>query len=91
LHGFKNTDDYWLRASALPRMKDIAVPALALNAQNDPFIPSSSLPTKLQVSTHVSLWQPAHGGHVGFPSGMLPGHLKAMPESVGQWLLQHIH
>ena len=91
LHGFKNTEDYWLRASALPHMTDIAVPALALNAQNDPFIPSSSLPTLEKVSANVTLWQPSHGGHVGFPKGAIPGHLKAMPHAVGKWLLQHIH
>jgi predicted alpha/beta-fold hydrolase len=91
LHGFKNTKDYWQRASALPLMRDIAVPALALNAQNDPFIPASSLPTADKVSGHVTLWQPPEGGHVGFPKGAVPGHLKAMPQAVGQWLLQHIH
>ena len=91
LHGFKNTDDYWLRASALPHMGRIALPALALNAKNDPFIPPYSLPTLEKVSAHVTLWQPADGGHVGFASGSLPGHLKAMPKAVGQWLLQHIH
>ena len=91
LHGFKNTEDYWRRASALPHMTNIAVPALALNAQNDPFIPSSSLPTLAKVSANVTLWQPSHGGHVGFPKGAIPGHLKAMPHAVGKWLLQHIH
>jgi uncharacterized protein len=91
LHGFKNTEDYWRRASALPHMTNIAVPALALNAQNDPFIPSSSLPTLAKVSANVTLWQPPHGGHVGFPKGAIPGHLKAMPHAVGKWLLQHIH
>jgi predicted alpha/beta-fold hydrolase len=91
LHGFKNTDDYWLRASALQHMGRIALPALALNAKNDPFIPSCSLPTLEKVSAYVTLWQPDDGGHVGFASGSWPGHLKAMPEAVGQWLLQHIH
>jgi len=91
LHGFKNTDDYWLRASALQHMGCIALPALALNAKNDPFIPLNSLPTLEKVSAHVTLWQPDNGGHVGFASGSWPGHLKAMPEAVGQWLLQHIH
>jgi predicted alpha/beta-fold hydrolase len=91
MHGFKNTDDYWLRASALQHMGRIALPALALNAKNDPFVPASSLPKQERVSANVTLWQPAHGGHVGFPKGNLPGHLKAMPEAVGQWLLQHIH
>jgi len=89
LHGFKNTEDYWARASAKPRMADIQIPALALNAKNDPFMPASSLPQPGQVGKHVTLWQPKHGGHVGFPSGKFPGHVHAMPRAVGNWLLQH--
>ncbi len=90
LHGFQNTDDYWLRASALPVMSNIQIPALALNALNDPFVPAVSLPTTHKVSPYVELWQPRHGGHVGFAKGALPGHLKAMPTAVGAWLLQHL-
>jgi predicted alpha/beta-fold hydrolase len=90
LHGFANTPDYWQRASALPLMSDIQVPALAVNAQNDPFIPASSLPIKDKVSPYVQLWQPQEGGHVGFASGHWPGHLQTMPEAVGAWLLHHI-
>ncbi len=82
LHGFKNADDYWLRASAKPHMGHIAVPALALNALNDPFIPAWSLPQPAGVSRSVTLWQPDQGGHVGFPSGPFPGHVRAMPEAV---------
>jgi uncharacterized protein len=89
LHGFKNTEDYWARASAKPRMADIQIPALALNAKNDPFMPASSLPQPSSVGKHVTLWQPAHGGHVGFPSGAFPGHVHTMPQAVGQWLLDH--
>jgi predicted alpha/beta-fold hydrolase len=90
LHGFKNTDDYWRRASALPLMANIQIPALALNALNDPFIPADSLPSAHRVSPCVELWQPPHGGHVGFAKGSIPGHLKAMPEAVGTWLIQHL-
>jgi len=93
LHGFKNTEDYWARASAKPLLADIRVPALALNALNDPFVPASSLPRQTDVGHHVTLWQPAQGGHVGFPVSHgalgLPGHVLAMPEAVGAWLLQH--
>jgi uncharacterized protein len=89
LHGFKDTEDYWARASAKPRMAEIQIPALALNAKNDPFMPASSLPWPGKVGKHVTLWQPAHGGHVGFPSGAFPGHVHSMPEAVGQWLLEH--
>ena len=86
LHGFKDADDYWARASAKPHLHRIAIPALALNALNDPFIPASSLPDAARVGKHVTLWQPATGGHVGFPSQPFPGHVRAMPEAVASFL-----
>jgi len=86
LHGFKNTDDYWRRASAKPGLSCIQIPALVLNACNDPFVPASSLPTQAQVSDYVTLWQPKSGGHVGFTSGKFPGDLKEMPNTVLKWM-----
>jgi predicted alpha/beta-fold hydrolase len=88
VHGFKDTVDYWTRASAKAKMGDIRLPALALNALNDPFIPADSLPRSSDVSSSVTLWQPEHGGHVGFAQGRWPGHVRAMPDAVGGWLLQ---
>jgi len=90
LHGFKNTEDYWARASAKPHLHRIRIPALVLNAKNDPFVPAWCLPQAGNVGKHVTLWQPAHGGHVGFPAGRLPGHVRAMPDQVGHWLASHI-
>ena len=90
LHGFKNTDDYWLRASAKPHLQRIKIPALVVNARNDPFVPAASLPSHQEVGTHVTLWQPRHGGHVGFPQGRLPGNLRALPDTVGNWLRQQL-
>lgn len=90
LHGFKNTQDYWARASAKPHLHHIRVPTLVLNARNDPFVPAWSLPRPQEVGRQVTLWQPAHGGHVGFPKGAMPGHVHAMPEAVGHWLASHI-
>lgn len=87
LHGFKDTQDYWARASAKPLMRDIRVPALALNACNDPFVPVHSLPQQSEVSKSVTLWQPLHGGHVGFASGAWPGHVMGLPAAVGGWLM----
>ena len=88
LHGFRNTEDYWARASAKPHLARIRVPALALNARNDPFVPADSLPRAGHVGAHVTLWQPAHGGHVGFPGGLFPGHLNTLPAAVMTWLQQ---
>ena len=86
LHGFKSTEDYWGRASAKPHLHQIQIPALVVNARNDPFVPAWSLPHQNNVGRHVTLWQPAHGGHVGFPKGQLPGHVRAMPDAVAGWL-----
>jgi uncharacterized protein len=86
LHGFRDTDDYWARASAKPHLARIRVPTLALNARNDPFVPAASLPQPHAVATQVTLWQPAHGGHVGFPGGAFPGHLMTLPDAVMGWL-----
>lgn len=90
LHGFRNTEDYWARASAKPHMRRIAVAALALNALNDPFIPEASLPQADDVSARVTLWQPREGGHVGFPSAPFPGHVRAMPEAVCGFFSAHL-
>ena len=88
LHGFKNTDDYWLRASAKPQLARIRIPALALNARNDPFVPAASLPKRNEAGPSVTLWQPAHGGHVGFGQGAWRGDVLALPDSVLNWFTQ---
>lgn len=89
LHGFRNTEDYWARASAKPHLHALRVPALVLHARNDPFVPGWSLPTRHDVSDAVTLWQTAYGGHVGYAQGRPPGNLAYLPEAVGTWLLQH--
>jgi predicted alpha/beta-fold hydrolase len=91
LHGFKNTQDYWARASAKPHLRRIRIPALAVNARNDPFVPADSLPRADEVGPCVTLWQPEHGGHVGFAKGRLPGDIHTLPETVGGWLIDKAH
>jgi uncharacterized protein len=80
LHGFRGTEDYWMRASSKPWLRRIRVPTLIINALNDPFMPSYALPSPKQVSKYVSLEYPAEGGHVGFVSGWFPGTLHWLPQ-----------
>jgi predicted alpha/beta-fold hydrolase len=98
LHGFKNTNDYWQRASAKPHLERIQLPALIVNALNDPFVPTDSLPgtgrsegvrSVTPMTDLVTLWQPPHGGHVGFATGSWPGQIHALPQAVIKWLAQH--
>jgi len=43
LHGFRDVDDYWTRASCGQWLESIRVPTLVLNARNDPFLPQEKL------------------------------------------------
>lgn len=79
MHGFRDAADYWLRASSKPWLPGVRVPALIINALNDPFLPPQALPGPQQISTSVTLEYPATGGHVGFVSGAFPGHLDWLP------------
>jgi uncharacterized protein len=82
LHGYRNTDDYWTRASSKPGLKDIRVRALVINARNDPFLPAAALPRHEEVSGTVTLEQPDEGGHVGFAGGAFPGNYDWLPSRV---------
>lgn len=88
LHGFRDTDDYWHRASAKYVLDDITVPTLVLNARNDPFLPARYLPTS--ASAAVTLEQPAHGGHVGFATAPFPGRLDWLPQRMLGFLQQAV-
>ncbi|MBA2351990.1 MAG: alpha/beta fold hydrolase [Burkholderiales bacterium] len=80
LHGYKDADDYWTRASSKPGLVDIRVPTLLVNARNDPFLPAAYLPAANEVSAYVTREFPPTGGHVGFVSGRFPGHLMWLPQ-----------
>jgi uncharacterized protein len=84
LHGYRDTDDYWNRASAKHVLTDITVPTLVLNAQNDPFLPAHHLPRR--ASRAVTLDYPTDGGHVGFAVGSLPGRLDWLPRRMIRFL-----
>jgi len=85
IHGFKDADDYWTRASSKPLLKNIRVPTLLLNAQDDPFLPAGALPTVEEVSSSVKLEFPNSGGHVGFVAGKFPGKLDWLPQRVANY------
>jgi len=82
LHGFRDAHDYWTQATVRPKLGEIVVPTLVLNARNDPFLPDRALPARHEVSAAVELEQPAHGGHVGFMTGPFPGRI--------DWLAQRV-
>ena len=68
LHGFRDAEDYWERASSAPWLERIEVPTLVVNARNDPFLPAHALArATAKASQEVLLEFPRTGGHGGFP------------------------
>ena len=66
-HGFADAADYWEKASAGPFVGGIRVPALVVNAQDDPFLAPSCTPREAAAANPcVTLLTPRYGGHVGF-------------------------
>jgi hypothetical protein len=65
--GFRNAEDYYRRASAMRIVDRIAIPALIITAEDDPFVPSQPFgDPKVTSNPHIELHVCAHGGHCGF-------------------------
>ena len=90
LHGFRNVDDYWSRASSKPALRHIQVPTRLIHARNDPFTPVEILPTANDVSAHVSFDFSEDGGHCGFVSGPFPGQLEILPRKIIDYVAQYL-
>jgi predicted alpha/beta-fold hydrolase len=86
LHGFRDADDYWRKASSKPLLQAIRAPTLIINACNDPLVPEATLPAQDQVSEQVILDFPKEGGHAGFVTGAFPGRLNWLPARVLDFL-----
>jgi uncharacterized protein len=67
LHGFRDAHDYYEQNSSLYFLGKIEIPALILNAQNDPFLSDKCFPISLGRKLDT-VWMdfPKYGGHVGF-------------------------
>jgi predicted alpha/beta-fold hydrolase len=65
--GFAGADDYYYRASAMRVVDRIAVPALVITAEDDPFVPSAPFrDAKVAGNRYLTVHICEHGGHCGF-------------------------
>ena len=65
--GFRSAEDYYHRASALRVVDRIAVPALIISAEDDPFVPPQPFrDPRVAANPYIDLRLTAHGGHCGF-------------------------
>jgi predicted alpha/beta-fold hydrolase len=67
--GYRDADDYYYRASASRVLRQIAVPALIVTAQDDPVVPFAIFDTpEVRGNPRVCLLAPERGGHCAFIS-----------------------
>ncbi len=73
--GFTGADDYYHRAAAARVLDRISVPTLILHALDDPFIRlTPETRAKIRNNPHITLIEPAHGGHCAFLARPIPAH-----------------
>ena len=72
--GFRSADDYYHRASAIRIIDRIAMPALVITAEDDPFVSAEPFYNpKLTGNAYIDLRICKHGGHCGFVGPIGPG------------------
>jgi predicted alpha/beta-fold hydrolase len=72
LHGFKDVQDYYKKSSSRQFLKKIKTPTLIIHSQDDPFMTSSCIPKKEELSNSIHLEVTDRGGHIGFITGNIP-------------------
>lgn len=73
LHGFADAGDYYARADVRPHLAQIRVPALLIQARDDPFLPRRATPDAIVADNpHLAAAFTDRGGHLGFVEGALP-------------------
>ena len=88
LHGFRDADDYYARASSIFDLDKITTPTLLISAEDDPFTPPGVLDrVRASISPSMQLIVTETGGHTGFVSGQFPWSCVYWAEEyVVEWL-----
>ncbi len=66
LHGFKDVNDYYEKASSKYKLTNIKTPLLIIQSSDDPFMSDDVIPNDQQINKNTILEVYKKGGHVGF-------------------------
>ena len=89
IHGFKDAQDYFAQSSSRFYLPKIRVPALLVNAKNDPFLAAPSFPyEEARGSRYFHFEAPASGGHTGFIA-FNPEHEYWSEQRAAEFLAEH--
>lgn len=88
LHGYRDAQDYYRRASSRYFLPMIEIPTLLIQAADDPFVFRHSVPETTELSPSTTLELHAHGGHVGFIEGTPRCPRYYLERRIPQWLTE---
>ena len=86
LHGYADAQDYYKRASSRYFLGRIETPTLIVQAADDPFVFSHSVPDASELSASTEMELHDHGGHVGFVAGSPRRPVYYLEQRIPQWL-----
>ncbi|KAL0326721.1 UNVERIFIED_CONTAM: Embryogenesis-associated protein [Sesamum angustifolium] len=68
--GFKSVDDYYSNSSSSDSIKNVSIPLLCIQAENDPIAPSRGIPREdIKKNPNCMLIVTPKGGHLGWVAG----------------------
>jgi len=70
--GFESADDYYWGVSSVRRLKDVKIPLLVVNSEDDPVVEKNAYPLESigNINENVILLVTKRGGHLGWFSGV---------------------
>jgi hypothetical protein len=91
--GFHDAKDYYAKSAAENTLSSIAIPALIITAQDDPFIPFDIFDNpSLIENAFIQLLAPTQGGHCGFFQHRQPQEDPFWAENrIVDWIQHQIH
>ncbi|KAL3834899.1 hypothetical protein ACJIZ3_009635 [Penstemon smallii] len=89
--GFKSVDDYYSNSCSSDSVKNVSIPLLCIQAENDPFAPSRAIPREdIQKNPNCMLIVTPKGGHLGWVAGGEAPFGAPWTDSVVMEFLEHL-
>jgi uncharacterized protein len=83
INGYNNLNDFFQKGAAIHFIPDLKIPALIVQAKNDPLLSPACFPTQLAENhAFIHLEAPCEGGHCGFPLAFGHGYSYAEKRAV---------
>lgn len=90
--GFRSVDDYYSNSSSSDSIKNVSIPLLCIQADNDPIAPSRGIPREdIKANPNCLLIVTPEGGHLGWVAGDEAPFGCPWTDPIVMEFLEHVH